>query len=219
MKHLVSFLRSSGCLLKPPAFRRDSRDDPSFRPFGPRGCKSIFWRTIISKEKELNINERIRAPQVRLIGADDEQIGIVPVREALQYAKEKGLDLIEIAPQANPPVCRVMDYGKFKYDMGKKKKEAAKKQKQVEIKTIRFRPHIEEHDFDVKVSAAKKFLGQGNKVKISLMFRSREASHPEIAIAQLEKLAQIIVESGSGKLEKKPSMEGKFMNMILAPTE
>ncbi len=129
------------------------------------------------------------------------------------------MDLIEIAPLANPPVCRVMDYGKFKYDLGKKRKEAAKKQKQVEIKTIRFRPHIEEHDFEVKVNSAKKFLSQGNKVKVSLMFRSREASHPEIAKAQLDKLAQAIVESGTGKLEKAPSLEGKFMNMILAPTD
>ncbi len=179
----------------------------------------VLWSKIISKEKELNINERIRAPQIRLIGADDEQMGIVSVRDALQYAREKGLDLIEIAPHADPPVCRVMDYGKFKYDQGKRKKEAAKKQKQVEIKTIKFRPHIEEHDFDVKVNAAKKFLGQGNKVKVSLMFRGREATHPEIAVAQLEKLSRIIVESGSGKLEKAPSMEGKFMNMILAPTD
>ena len=129
------------------------------------------------------------------------------------------MDLIEVAPQANPPVCRVMDYGKFKYDQGKKEKEAAKKQKQIEIKTIRMRPHIEEHDFDVKVNAAIKFLNQGNKVKVSLLFRSREASHPEIAKAALERLAQKCVESGAGKLEKKPLMDGKFMNMILAPSD
>lgn len=169
--------------------------------------------------KDLNINERIRAKEVRLVGVESEQIGVVSIKEALAYAQNHGLDLIEVAPQAAPPVCRVMDYGKYKYEQGKKERESAKKQKQVEIKTIRMRPGIDDHDFDFKSKNALKFLKSGSKVKVTVMFKSREFTHPEFAKAALEKMAQLAVDSGYGKLEKAPSMEGRTMNMVLTPAE
>ena len=179
----------------------------------------IFLDGVIIILKDLNINERIRAKEVRLVGAESEQIGIVSIKEALTYAQNHGLDLIEVAPQAVPPVCRVMDYGKYKYEQGKKERESVKKQKQVEIKTIRMRPGIDDHDFDFKSKNAMKFLKNGSKVKVTVMFKSREFTHPEFAKAALEKMAQMAIDLGCGKVEKTPSMEGRTMNMVLAPTE
>lgn len=173
----------------------------------------------ILKEKQLFINERIRAKEVRLIGADSNPIGIVSIEDARKYAANEGLDLIEIAPNAKPPVCKIMDYGKFKYEQGKKERESAKKQKQVEIKTIRLRPATDEHDFDFKTKNAMKFLKQGNKVKVSVMFRSREVTHPEFAQESLKKMATLVAQEGCGKVEKGPILEGRSMNMMLAPIE
>ena len=173
----------------------------------------------ILTEKQLFINERIRAKEVRLIGVDSEQLGIVSIQEALKYASNVGLDLIEVSPQANPPVCKVMDYGKYKYEQGKREREAAKKQKQVEIKTIRMRPATDDHDFNFKTNNAIKFLKLGNKVIVQIMFKCREITHPEIAKQNMDKIAAKIANEGCGKVEKGPIIEGKSMNMMLAPVE
>lgn len=194
-------------------------DVPSSKVLNSAKLKANTSNGVIIILKDLNINERIRSKEVRLVGENSEQIGVVPIAEALNYARNKGLDLIEVAPQANPPVCRVMDYGKYKYELGKKDRESAKKQKQVEIKTIRMRPGTDEHDFDFKARNAMKFLKSGSKVKVTVMFKSREFTHPEFAKAALEKMAIMAVEEGCGKVEKHPSMEGRTMNMVLAPVE
>ncbi|MBQ0105693.1 MAG: translation initiation factor IF-3 [Armatimonadetes bacterium] len=173
----------------------------------------------ILKEKQLNINERIRAKEVRLIGSDSQAIGIVSIEEARKYASDEGLDLIEIAPNAKPPVCKIMDYGKFRYEQGKKERESAKKQKRVEVKTIRLRPGTDEHDIDTKVKNIIKFLKQGNKVNISVIFKSREITHPEFAQQSLKKIADAVVADGCGKVEKNPTMDRRTLNMILAPAE
>lgn len=144
-------------------------------------------------------------------------MGIVPFREALDHAKSKGLDLIEVAPTANPPVCRIMDYGKYKYEQGKREREAQKKQRMTEIKGIRMRPGIDEHDFQFKLRNALKFLKAGHKVKITVIFRSREFTHPEFARESLQRLADTAKEEGAGTVEKPAAMEGRTMTMILAP--
>ena len=171
----------------------------------------------ILEKKQLFINERIRAKEVRLIGIDSKEIGIVSIEEARKHAENAGLDLIEMVPNAKPPVCKIMDYGKYKYEQGKKERESAKKQKQVEIKTIRLRPATDDHDFDFKTKNAIKFLKAGNKVKVSVMFKSREVTHPEFAQQNLKKMADTITEEGCGKVEKGPILEGRSMNMMLAP--
>ena len=173
----------------------------------------------ILKEKQFFINEKIRAKEVRLIDANSQQLGIVSIEEARNHASDAGLDLIEIAPNAKPPVCKIMDFGKYKYEQGKKERESAKKQKQVEIKTIRLRPGTDEHDFDFKTNNAIKFLKQGNKVKISVMFKSREITHPEFAQQNLKKVAEKVSAEGCGKVEKGPTLEGRAMNLMLAPTD
>jgi translation initiation factor IF-3 len=165
--------------------------------------------------KELRINERIRARECRLIGAEGEQLGVVNVREALFMARDRGLDLIEVAPTAAPPVCKIMDYGKYKYDQGKREREARKKQHVSEMKGIKMRPNIDEHDFDFKLKHTQKFLQDGDKVKITVIFRSREITHPEIARRSLEKIIEETADIGV--VEKSPGMEGRTMTMILSP--
>ncbi len=173
-----------------------------------RRCRSI------SKE-EVQVNETIRAREVRLIDEVGGQLGIVSLREALRIATEKELDLVNVAPTAKPPVCRIMDYGKFKYEQSKKEKEARKNQKVIEIKEIRMTPNIEEHDFQTKVKAATKFLQEGDKVKAAVRFRGREITHPGIGQAVLEKLAQEL--EPYGILERAPRLEGRSMIIILNP--
>jgi translation initiation factor IF-3 len=141
----------------------------------------------------------------------------VPFRDALQYAKDRDLDLIEVAPTANPPVCRIMDYGKYRYEQGKREREAQKKQRMTEIKGVRMRPGTDEHDFQFKLRNALKFLQQGHKVKVTVIFRSREFTHPEFARASLSRMAEIAKEQGVGTVEKPAQMEGRTMTMILAP--
>ena len=159
------------------------------------------------------INEQIRDREVRLIGADGEQLGIVSSREAQKIADEAGLDLVKIAPNAKPPVCKVIDYGKYRYEQARKEKDAKKKQKTVELKEIRLSPNIEANDLNTKMNAAKKFLAKGNKVKITLRFRGREMAHVEsskhILTDFAEKLSDIAV------VEKAPKMEGRSMMMFL----
>ena len=163
----------------------------------------------------MRINEEIRAREVRVIGSDGEQLGIMSGREAQQLAYEKHLDLVEIAPTAKPPVCRIMDYGKYRYEQQKREKESRKKQKTFDIKEVKLRPGIEEHDFNVKFKNAVCFLEDGDKVKVTIMFRGRELSHPELGEVLLNKMAAQLKEMAV--VERQPKLEGKNMIMIVAP--
>ncbi len=157
----------------------------------------------------------IKAAEVRLIGADGEQIGIMPLAEALNRAAEANLDLVEVAPQANPPVCRIMDYGKFKYLQSKKTQEARKKQTVIQVKEVKFRPKIEDHDIAFKIKNIRRFLAQKDKTKISLIFRGREIAHPQIGIDLLNRVAAELADIGT--VEQAPKIEGRNLTMIIAP--
>lgn len=160
------------------------------------------------------INEQIRDREVRLIGADGEQLGIVSSREAQKIADEAGLDLVKIAPNAKPPVCKVIDYGKYRYEQARKEKDAKKKQKTVELKEIRLSPNIEANDLNTKMNAAKKFLAKGNKVKITLRFRGREMAHMNESKHILDDIAENL--SDVAVVEKAPKVEGRSIGMVLA---
>jgi len=149
------------------------------------------------------------------VDAEGNQLGILPTREALRLAEERQQDLVEVAPQAKPPVCRIMDYGKYKYEQSKREKEAKKKQRVITVKEVKLRPNIEDHDFHVKIKNALRFLKAGDKVKVTIMFRGREIVHPKNGQALLNKVAQEIGDLAT--IEKKPKLEGKNMFMILAP--
>ncbi len=161
------------------------------------------------------LNHRIRVPEIRVIDSEGNQLGVMDTREALSIAREQGLDLVEIAPTAQPPVCRILDYGKYKYETAKKTKEAKKKAHTVDVKGIRMRYGTEAHDLEYRVKDTIRFLQEGNKVQVTLIFRGREVSHPEIGRAQLEKLAQLVSEAGS--VERPPVLEGKRMTLLLTP--
>lgn len=161
------------------------------------------------------LNHRIRVPEVRVVDAEGNQLGVMETRQALSLAREQGLDLVEVAPTAQPPVCRILDYGKFKYDTAKKNKEAKKKSHTVDIKQIRLRYGTEQHDLDYRIKDARRFLEEGDKVQLILQFRGREMSHPEIGKAQMEKLTQAVADVAS--VERPPVMEGRRMTMLLAP--
>ena len=163
----------------------------------------------------MRINEEIRAREVRVITADGEQLGIMSGRAAQQLAVERHLDLVEIAPTAKPPVCKIMDYGKFRYEQQKREKEARKKQKTFDIKEVKLRPGIEDHDFNVKYKNAVRFLEDGDKVMVTIMFRGRELSHPELGEVLLNKMAEQLKEIAV--VERVPKLEGKNMIMIVAP--
>lgn len=171
----------------------------------------------IAKEvaKEVNVNRQIKAPEVRVISPEGKQIGILPLQEALRLAEEQGLDLVEVAPQATPPVCRIMNYGKYKYQQSKKIHEAKKHQTVTQVKEVKLRPRTEEHDLQFKLRHAKRFLSEGNKVKISMLFRGREIAHPEMG---KELLNRIITElKDLMVVEQAPRLEGRSMVMLLAP--
>ena len=165
--------------------------------------------------KEANINREIRAPEVRVIDAEGKQAGVLPVREAIRLAEEQGLDLVEVAPGASPPVCRIMNYGKYKYQQNKRSQEAKKHQTVIHVKEVKIRPRTEDHDFQFKLRHIKRFVEEGNKVKISLLFRGREIAHPEFGREMLarvmEEMKDLVV------VEQNPRMEGRTMVMILAP--
>ena len=167
----------------------------------------------ISKET-MRINEEIRAREVRLTSATNEPLGIVQLRDALQMAVEQNLDLVEVAPTAKPPVCRIMDFGKFKFEQQKREKEVKKRQKIVTVKEVKLRPNIEDHDFEVKFKNAQRFLQDGDKVKVTIMFRGRELSHPELGRKVLDKMALQIKDIAN--IERGAKLEGKNMIMILA---
>ena len=160
------------------------------------------------------INEQIRDREVRLIGPDGEQIGVVSSREAQKIADEAGLDLVKIAPNAKPPVCKVIDYGKYRYELARKEKDAKKKQKTVELKEIRLSPNIDTNDLNTKMNAAKKFLAKGNKVKITLRFRGREMAHMSSSKHILDDIAENL--SDVAVVEKAPKIEGRSIGMVSA---
>ena len=151
----------------------------------------------------------------RVIDEDGQPLGIMNVRDALALAQEKGLDLIEVAPQAQPPVCRIMDYGKYKYEQGKRERDQHKKQKQQDIKGIKMRPVTAEHDFQVRLRATQRFLEEGDKVRVTIQFKAREITHPELARKLMDKMVEAVGERAV--VEKPPSIEGRMMTMILSP--
>lgn len=171
--------------------------------------------TLISKD--LRINEEIRVKEVRLMDINGEPLGIQPISEAMRLAQEAQVDLVEVAPTGKPPVCRIMDYGKYKYEQSKREKEARKKQKVISIKEMKFRPNIEDHDIEVKTKNVIRFLNDGDKVKITVMFRGREMAHPELGRQLLEKVAQQLTDIAL--VERHPKLEGKNMIMILSPKQ
>ena len=162
---------------------------------------------------ELFINEQIRDKEVRVIGENGEQLGIMSIREAMQLAEEAGVDLVKIAPTAKPPVCKIVDYGKFKYEQTRKEKEARKKQKVIEIKEIRLSPNIDSNDLNTKINAARKFLTKGDRVKITLRFRGREMAHMASSKHILDDFAQALADVSA--VEKAPKVEGRSMTMFL----
>jgi translation initiation factor IF-3 len=167
------------------------------------------------RETGPRVNGRIRAPEIRLIGADGENLGVVDPRKALMLAEEAGLDLVEISPNATPPVCKIMDFGKYKYETQKREAEARKKQKIIEIKEIKFRPGTDKHDYDVKMRSVMKFLEEGDKVKITLRFRGREMAHQELGLDLLNRVAEDVKDVA--KIENMPKLEGRQMVMMIAP--
>ena len=160
-------------------------------------------------------NEQITASQVRVISSTGAQLGIISIREALNYAEDEGYDLVEVSPDAKPPVCKIIDYGKLKYKEQKSKKAAKKKQKTIEVKEIKMRPGIDTHDYQVKVKALKKFISGGNKVKVSMRFRGREMEHQNLGLDLLKKLTEEVSEYA--KVEVPPKSEGKQIMLILVP--
>ncbi|MEQ8488492.1 MAG: translation initiation factor IF-3 [Marinovum algicola] len=161
------------------------------------------------------VNDKIRAPEIRLIGPEGENIGVVTPEKAMDLAFEAELDLVEISPNATPPVCKIMDYGKYKYEQQKRESEARKKQKVIEVKEVKFRPNTDTHDYDVKMRNVVKFLEHGDKVKVTLRFRGREMAHQDLGRELLHRVAGDV--EGIGKVENMPKMEGRQMIMIIAP--
>ncbi len=164
---------------------------------------------------DLRVNEKIRAREIRLVDNDGEQIGVMPLKKGMTIAEEKGLDLVEVAPQAKPPVCKVMDYGKYKYEQAKKAKEAKKNQNVMKTKEVQMSVKIEEHDFNVKLDMARRFLNNKNKVKVRIRFRGREIAHKEIGYDLMEKFAEELEDLG--RVSSKPQMEGRHMLMFIVP--
>ena len=174
-----------------------------------------FWRCFpLAGKKELEINEGIRDKEVRVIDADGTQLGIMSVRDAQKRADEKNLDLVKIAPQAQPPVCKILDYGKYRFELQKRDKEAKKNQKVVDIKEIRLSLNIDTNDFNTKVNQAAKFLAKGDKVKVSIRFRGREMAHTNLGLDVHKRFAEALP---GAVVEKQPKLEGRSMQMFLAP--
>jgi translation initiation factor IF-3 len=181
--------------------------DRRARPFPHRGGSSI--------NEQNRLNADIKVPRVRLVDADGEQVGIVQLADALRRAREQDLDLVEVAPQADPPVCRIMDYGKHRYEQGQKEKEARKRQNQISVKEIKMRPKISRNDYQTKSGHVRRFLKDGSKVRASIMFRGREMSHTELGLVLLERLAEDM--SDMATVEAHPKVDGRNMVMVLAP--
>jgi len=216
----------SGVLLTIPL--RSWYHHPAKKP--ATGWPSVLYRNkflfsscgTYNKEKHISandfrVNEGIRVAEVRLIGPDGDNIGVVPIKKALELARDAELDLVEVSPNANPPVCRVMDFGKFIYERAKKEREARKAQTKIEMKEIRMRPKTNEHHRGFKVKNARRWLEDGMKVKVTIRFRGREMDYPEIALEDLKEIAQEL--SDVGTVEQAPQMEGRTMLVILAPAK
>ncbi|UQA55865.1 translation initiation factor IF-3 [Polyangium aurulentum] len=178
----------------------------SMRRFDPRQAQ---------RGPQIRINQRIRVPEIRVIGEDGEMLGVMPTHEALRRAQERGLDLVEVNPKADPPVCKILDFGKYKYDEKKKAREAKRKQSVVEIKEIKLRPKTDDHDLQFKTRAALRFLEAGHKVKFTVRFRGREITHPEKAQEQLDWITQQCEETAN--IEVRPAMEQRTMTLLMAP--
>jgi len=191
-------MRSNHWLPKEAPIARRPHNAPPTRDTGPR------------------VNDRIRAPEIRLIGAEGENVGVVSPAKGMALAEEAGLDLVEISPNATPPVCKIMDFGKFKYEQQKRESEARKKQKTIEVKEVKFRPNTDTHDYDVKMKNVVKFLEKGDKVKVTLRFRGREMAHQNLGRELLERVAADV--EGLGKVENMPKMEGRQMVMMIGPS-
>ncbi|MBD3288617.1 translation initiation factor IF-3 [candidate division KSB1 bacterium] len=172
-----------------------------------------MWRNFKIKKKAIRVNEQIRVPKVRVIGSDGAQVGILGIQKANELAEEQGLDLVEVSPNSDPPVCKIMDFGKYKYELSKKEKLVRKKQHVIQVKEIRLRPSIEDHDFDFKLKNARKFLEQGNKVKFNVMFRGREMAHQEFGKQLLNRIMEEL--DDIAKAENKPKLEGRNMVLFL----
>lgn len=167
--------------------------------------------------KDLRINKQIRVREVRVIDHEDKQLGVMPTPQAIELAQEVGADLVEVAPQANPPVCKILDYGKYKFELEKKRKEAKKKQKQLKLKEIRMQPKIEKHDLEFKTKHVSDFLEEGNKVKVTVRFRGREMAHTELGRDVLMQILANLDELDTKyNVDRQPQMEGRFMSMILS---
>jgi translation initiation factor IF-3 len=163
----------------------------------------------------LRVNKQIRAPKVRVIGSDGSQVGILAIKDALIKAQEENLDLVEIAPNAQPPVCKIVDYGKFRYDQTKREKESKKSQHQVKVKEVKLKPNIDEHDFQTKLKQARQFIEKGNKVKVTCMFRGREMAHPELGQKMVEKFCKSLEDIAIS--ESPPKLLGRNLIGVLAP--
>ena len=187
-------------------------DERLGRQFVIKNKQILFWRC--NTISELMINEQIRDKEVRLIGENGEQLGIMSAKEAMKLAEEAELDLVKIAPTAKPPVCKIIDYGKYRYELARKEKEAKKKQKVVELKEIRLSPNIDSNDLNTKMNAAKKFLSKGDKVKITLRFRGREMAHMSASKHILDDFAESLADTAV--VEKAPKVEGRSISMVLA---
>ncbi len=179
-----------------------------------KGDCIINKQTQGGKDEGPRVNDQIKAETVRLIDADGEMIGVTPLQDALKAAEDAELDLVEVSPNANPPVCKILNHGKYKYEQQKKAAEARKKQKTIDVKEIKLRPGIEEHDFDVKMRNARRFLEDGNKVKVTMRFRGRELAHQEIGVKVVERLKEAV--SDISKVDFGPRLEGRQMIMVLS---
>ncbi|MHC1741470.1 MAG: translation initiation factor IF-3 [Syntrophobacteraceae bacterium] len=185
------------------------------------GSKSYRLPSEINKkedvelEKQVNVNEKIRAPEVRVIGREGQQLGVIPIRKALELAALDELDLVEVAPNAEPPVCKIMDYGKFKYQQSKRTQEAKKKQTVIQVKEVKIRPKTDEHDLQTKIKHIKRFLAQRDKAKVTILFRGREIAYADQGMKVLERIQQELKDEVV--VEQAPRMEGRNMIMILAP--
>lgn len=165
----------------------------------------------------MRVNEEIRVREIRLVSETGEQLGIMHPKDAMKIAVSKGLDIVEVAPNAKPPVCKIMDHGKFKYEQSKREREARKKQRIINVKEVKLRPNIEDHDFEVKTRNAIRFLEDGDKVKVTIMFRGREVSHPELGRDLLTRVAEVVKDLAV--VEKNPKLEGRNMTMFLSPKQ
>ena len=204
----------AGKVFFPAAVRWPGFSGPFFvsRGFSPGATRA---EVLAITEKRVRVNEQIRISPIRLIDDEGAQVGIVSLEDARERALAKGLDLVEVAPEARPPVVKLMDFGKFKYEEARAARDARRKQHTIQVKEVKFRPGIEEHDYDFKLRHARRFLEEGNKVKLTMMFRGRQVTHPELGLEVLKRVTADLVDLA--KVEQNPSFEGRQMSMIVAP--